>query len=374
MVLKTVAILGLVATGLAAFGGERVTLVPVLDRPPSFDLVAAMGASLVPVLFAYGGWQTSGFVMGELRRPERDMPRALLLGVAGVVVLYLSVNLVCLRALGADGLAQSRAPASDVMRLALGERGARLIALGIVISTLGFLAQGILTAPRVYYAMARDGLFFRAVGELHPKSRVPVVAIALQGLVAAVIAVSGRYEQILNYVVSVDFISFGLTGCALFVYRRRGERGAYKAPGHPLDDGLLRALVLGGRGRDDPPLSRRQRDRPPDPGRGPAGLRPLVRAEQGVSSPYSAYMEWAKTRSSARFNLASSGLAAYPLAELGAGPDVLELGDSFYGYRRSWSAWRARPGSIPTGSSTRPGRRWPTCSCSPRPPSPATRC
>jgi len=233
MVLKTVAILGLVATGFAAFGGERVTLTPVLDRPPSFDLVAAMGASLVPVLFAYGGWQTSGFVMGELRRPDRDMPRALLLGVAGVVVLYLSVNLVCLRALGSFGLGASRAPASDVMRLALGEKGARLIALGIVISTFGFLAQGILTAPRVYYAMARDGIFFRAVGELHPKSRVPVLAIALQGLVAAVIAVSGRYEQILNYVVSVDFISFGLTGLALFVYRKRGERGAFRAPGHP---------------------------------------------------------------------------------------------------------------------------------------------
>jgi APA family basic amino acid/polyamine antiporter len=233
MVLKTVAILGLVATGFAAFGGERVRLTPVLDRPPSFDLVAAMGAALVPVLFAYGGWQTSGFVMGELRRPERDMPRALLLGVAGVVILYLSVSLVCLRALGADGLAASRAPASDVMRLALGEKGARLIALGIVISTFGFLAQGILTAPRVYYAMARDGIFFRAVGELDPKSRVPVLAIALQGLVAAVIAVSGRYEQILNYVVSVDFISFGLTGLALFVYRRRGERGTFRAPGHP---------------------------------------------------------------------------------------------------------------------------------------------
>jgi APA family basic amino acid/polyamine antiporter len=234
MVLKTAAILGLVATGLVAFGGERVSLDPVLDRPPSFDLLAAMGAALVPVLFAYGGWQTSGFVMGELKKPERDMPRALLLGVAGVVVLYLSVNLVCLRALGADGLAASRAPASDVMRLALGERGARLIALGIVISTFGFLAQGILTAPRVYYAMARDGIFFEAVGRLHPQSRVPVLAIALQGLAAAVIAVSGRYEQILNYVVSVDFISFGLTGVALFVYRRRGERAAFRAPGHPV--------------------------------------------------------------------------------------------------------------------------------------------
>ncbi len=233
MVLKTIAILGLVATGFVMFGGERVALVPVLDRPPSLDLVAAFGAALVPVLFAYGGWQTSGFVMGELKRPERDMPRALLLGVAGVVVLYLSVNVVCLRALGADGLAASRAPATDVMRAALGERGARLIALGIVISTLGFLAQGILTAPRVYYAMARDGVFFRAVGELHPRSRVPVLAIALQGLVAGLIAVSGRYEQILNYVVSVDFIAMGLTGAALFVFRRRGETGSFRAPGHP---------------------------------------------------------------------------------------------------------------------------------------------
>jgi APA family basic amino acid/polyamine antiporter len=171
--------------------------------------------------------------MGELKRPERDMPRALLLGVSGVVVLYLSVNVVCLRALGSPGLAASTAPASDVMRLALGEGGARLIAAGIVVSTFGFLAQGILTAPRVYYAMARDGVFFEAVGRVHPRTRVPTLAIVLQGVAAAVIALSGRYEQILNYVVSVDFISMGLTGASLLVYRRRGEAGAFRAPGHP---------------------------------------------------------------------------------------------------------------------------------------------
>jgi APA family basic amino acid/polyamine antiporter len=233
MVLKTLAIAGLVGVGLAFFDGSRSPLSPALDRPPSLDLVTAFGAALVPVLFAYGGWQTSGFVMGELKQPQRDMPRALLLGVAGVVVLYLSVNVVCLRALGAEGLAASTAPASAVMRAALGERGARLIALGIVISTFGFLAQGILTAPRVYYAMARDGVFFEAVARVHPRTRVPLLAITLQGTAAAVIALSGRYEQILNYVVSVDFISMGLTGAALFVYRRRGERGRFRAPGHP---------------------------------------------------------------------------------------------------------------------------------------------
>ena len=233
MVLKIAAIAMLVAVGFAYFGGERAALAPALDRPVSFDLVTAFGAAMVPVLFAYGGWQTSGFVMGELKRPEKDMPRALLLGVAGVVVLYLSVNVVCLRALGAPGLAASTAPATDVMRAALGERGARLIAGGIVVSTFGFLAQGILTAPRVYYAMARDGVFFEAVGRVSPRTRVPTLAIVLQGAVAAVIALSGRYEQILNYVVSVDFISMGLTGASLFVYRRRGEKGAFRAPGHP---------------------------------------------------------------------------------------------------------------------------------------------
>jgi APA family basic amino acid/polyamine antiporter len=233
MVLKTLAIALLVAVGFACFDASRSPLTPVLDRPPSVELLTAFGAALVPVLFAYGGWQTSGFVMGELKRPARDMPRALLLGVAGVVVLYLSVNVVCLRALGVPGLAASMAPASDVMRAALGASGARLIALGIVVSTFGFLAQGMLTAPRVYYAMARDGVFFARLARVHPRTRVPILAITLQGAAAAVIALSGRYEQILNYVVSVDFISFGLTGAALFVYRRRGERGRFRAPGHP---------------------------------------------------------------------------------------------------------------------------------------------
>jgi APA family basic amino acid/polyamine antiporter len=230
MVLKIVAIAGLVICGFWFVGGPAVA---VVSAPVPAPGALAFGAALVPVLFAYGGWHTAGFVMGELKRPERDMPRALLLGVAGVVLLYVSVNVVCVRALGPAGLAATTTPASAVMRLALGEGGASLLALGIAFSTVGFLAQGILTAPRVYYAMAADGLFFRAVGFLHPKTRVPVVAITLQGLVAVVIALSGRYEQILNYVVSVDFIAMGLTASALFVFRRRGEVGSFRATGHP---------------------------------------------------------------------------------------------------------------------------------------------
>jgi APA family basic amino acid/polyamine antiporter len=121
------------------------------------------------------------------------------------------------------------------MRNAIGESGAWFIAFAISISTLGFLSQGMLTAPRVYFAMARDGLFFHWLTWLPRTSRVPVAAIALQGVLAAIIAVSGRYEQILSYVVSIDFIFFGLTGASLFVFRRRiGPATEHRTPGHPV--------------------------------------------------------------------------------------------------------------------------------------------
>ncbi len=194
----------------------------------------AFGAAVTPVLFAYGGWQTASFMTGEMRDPRRDLARALLLGVIGVTAIYLSVNVVCLRTLGPGGLAATVTPAYTLMQKAIGERGAVFMAVAISISTLGFLSQGMLTAPRVYFAMARDGLFFRWIAWLPKKTRVPVAAIALQGLLAAIIAVSGRYEQILNYVVSIDFIFFGLTGASLFIFRRRtGGAVEHRTPGHP---------------------------------------------------------------------------------------------------------------------------------------------
>ena len=125
-------------------------------RPTATGLLMA----LTPVMFAYGGWQTASFVAAEMRDPRRDLARGLLMGVIGVVVLYTAVTFTCVAVLGPAGLAETRAPASAVMRLALGETGANLIALGVAISALGFLSQGMLTTPRVYFAMAEDRLFF----------------------------------------------------------------------------------------------------------------------------------------------------------------------------------------------------------------------
>src|SRR5438876_9835355 len=162
MLLKIGAISALVLIGFAvghsaAAGFKSET---VLGQPVSFDLLKSIGAAMVPVAFAYGGWQTATFVSAEIRDPRRDLSRGLLLGVSGVVLLYLALNVACLRVLGPAGLDATTTPASDLVRMALGKNCARWIALAITISALGFLSQSMLTAPRVYYAMARDGLFF----------------------------------------------------------------------------------------------------------------------------------------------------------------------------------------------------------------------
>ncbi|HZN09643.1 MAG TPA: amino acid permease [Pyrinomonadaceae bacterium] len=235
MVLKIAAILGLVACGFLL--GDAVSTNDALST--SNASLQAFGLALVPVIFSYGGWQTATFVAGEIKEPRKNLPRGLIIGVIAVVLLYVAANVVYLSVLGARGLAASNAPASDAMRTVLGDFGARAIAAAIAISTVGFLSQSMLTAPRVYFAMANDRLFFSSVGRVHPRTRAPIVAIALQGMLAIVLALLGTYESILNYVVSVDVIFFGLTACCIFVFRRRlaqaidGE-GLIRVPGHPI--------------------------------------------------------------------------------------------------------------------------------------------
>jgi APA family basic amino acid/polyamine antiporter len=242
MVLKVLAIVVLIACGLLVAlpsGGQPGG--PVADTARAetggaWWMVPALAAALVPVLFSYGGWHTTTFMAGEVRDARRNLPRGLLLGVAGVTVLYLGVNYVCLRVLGVEELAANGSPAYEVMRRALGGRGAALLSAGIAVSALGFLSQAVLTSPRVYFAMARDGLFFQAVARIHPRTRVPVVAILLQGAFASVIAVSGTFHQILNYVMSVELVFLALTALSLFILRRRDKADAIVArdtvPGH----------------------------------------------------------------------------------------------------------------------------------------------
>jgi APA family basic amino acid/polyamine antiporter len=193
---------------------------------------------LVPVLFAFGGWQQTNFVAEELVQPRRNLPLALVLGVTIVVAVYLLANVVYLRTLGITGLAESKAPAADAMEIVLGATGATMIAAGIAVSTFGFLSLVILVTPRVYQAMAADGVFFPRLGRLHPRYHTPAAAILLQGGWAIILTLTGRYGDLLDYVVFGDWIFFALTTSTLFYFRRldgtleRGESG-FRMPVFP---------------------------------------------------------------------------------------------------------------------------------------------
>ncbi len=238
-VLKLAAIGMVVVAGIFALGNPA---------PPCLDcaalavpdgggaMIGAVGAALVPVLFSYGGWQQTNFIAEELIEPERNLPRALVLGVVVVVLVYVLANAAYLGALGVTGLAASSAPAADTMEVLLGPAGRVVITAGIVFSTFGFLNLVILVTPRVFQAMAADGLFFERFARLHPRFRTPVAAIVFLGVWSAALVYSGQYGALLDYVVFADWIFFGLTALTLVVFRRRdGVAGVrFRVPALPV--------------------------------------------------------------------------------------------------------------------------------------------
>ena len=212
-------------------------------------LLFAFGAALIPVMFSYGGWQNANYVAEEMKNPIRDLPTSLLAGTALVVLVYGLVNWVYLRTLGHAGLAGTQTPASDAASLLFGDTGNFIVTLGIAVSTFGFLNLTMLAPTRVYYAMARDGLFPERVARLHPRYSTPSVAIVIQTVWAIVLVLTGSYAQLVDYVVSADWLFFGLAGASLFVFRKRiplSERpeGVFATPGYPFVPGLFVAVAV----------------------------------------------------------------------------------------------------------------------------------
>jgi basic amino acid/polyamine antiporter, APA family len=197
------------------------------------------GAALIPVLFAYGGWQNANYIAEEIDNPRRNLPLSLLIGTIAVVIIYVLVNTVYLRTLGLEGLAATTTPASKAAAGLFGTWGDVFVTAAIAISTFGFLDLAILAPTRVYYAMAADGLFLPALARLHPIYRTPWLAIVIQSTWSCILAATGSYERLLNYVVFADWIFFGLTVGTVLVFRRRhpiADRpaDAYRAPGYPV--------------------------------------------------------------------------------------------------------------------------------------------
>ena len=238
--LKVAAIAALVLTGL--FFVPQIGFKPAAVAPT--DSLKSFGAAMIPVVFSYGGWQTANYVAGEIRNPARNLARALLVGVIAVITIYLLVNIACVRALGVTQLGATLTPASDVLERAAGPTGAALAAAAIALSAIAYLSQAMLTGPRVYFAMARDGLFFRQVAQVADSSHVPVISILLQAVWTGFLALSGSYDQILSYVTSMNFLFFGLSASCLFILRRKDRAAGrvanvYLAPFHPFSTGLF---------------------------------------------------------------------------------------------------------------------------------------
>jgi APA family basic amino acid/polyamine antiporter len=241
-VLKLVALAAVIVAGVAlGLGYHGAAPAPVTTGAPvvTGDLVRIIGVALVPILFTYGGWAHANNVGGEIRDPERTLPRAMLVGMAIVVVVYLLANVAYVAALGRDGLALSRAPATDTLRRAVGPLGGALVGLGIAFSTFGFVNITILSAPRILQTMAADGLFFRQAAELHPRFRTPAVALWCQAAWGVVLTATGSYGALLDYVVFGDWLFFASIVATLFVYRRRERESGlvargFRVPGYPI--------------------------------------------------------------------------------------------------------------------------------------------
>ena len=244
---KTLAIAALVI-GAFAVGGHGVAGGPLVPaRLHGAGLVSALFAGLVPAMFAYGGWQNANFIVEEMREPERHLPRAILVGVSIVVAVYVGANVAYVHVLGSQGLAATTTPAAELATAVLGPRGADVLSALVIVSTFGFLNLALMTAPRVYFAMARDGLFFERVARISPRTHVPVAAIVVQAVLASAFALSNTYAQLLGYAVFADWIFFSLAGVALIVLRAKKPDAPrpFRTPGYPVVPALFALAGFG---------------------------------------------------------------------------------------------------------------------------------
>lgn len=222
--------------------------VPPLEAPAS--LFVATGAAMISVLWAYEGWQYVTFSAGEAVNPQRDLPRAIVLGTLLLIAIYLLANVAYLAALGPERMAASERVASEAAAAVLGPWAGSAIALAIIISMYSAAHATTITAPRVYYTMGADGSFFPKLGEVHPRYGTPAFAIVSSCAWAAVLAVTGTFEQLLTYVVFVGWIFYGLGGAAVIVMRRKRPTAPrpFRVPGYPITPILfvLAAAILVG--------------------------------------------------------------------------------------------------------------------------------
>jgi APA family basic amino acid/polyamine antiporter len=240
---KVALIAFIIAAGLLGGKGDVANFSGAV---PTEGGVAGFFAAMVAALWAYDGWNNVSMVASEIQEPRRNLPRALIWGTLAVVAIYLLANAAYFYVLAPAEVAEGTRVAADMMRRILGEPGAAAVSVAAMISIFAALNGSILTGSRVPYAMARDGFFFRSVAHVHPDHRTPSVSILLLSAWAAVLVLSGRYEQLFTYVIFASWILYGMTTAAVVVLRRKRPdlHRPYRTLGYPVVPVLFVLVAL----------------------------------------------------------------------------------------------------------------------------------
>ena len=225
--------------------GSWPNFVPfIAQRPGSLPLGPALGAAMVGAFFSFGGWWDVSKIAGEVRDPGRNLPRAMLLGVLVVTAIYILVSAAFLYVVPLERVTSDQTFVAQAGAILFGRAGGIVFAAIVVVCVVSSLAALIMSAPRVYYAMAQDGLFLRAVARTHPRFGTPANAIFIQGLVASVLVSIGSFQQIISYFIFVAVVFLTLTGAGLFIVRSRDQEATpqFLIPAYPLP--LAAFLIL----------------------------------------------------------------------------------------------------------------------------------
>lgn len=232
--IKVVAIL--TVSGVLLWHGQHAVWGTANAGTHNASRVFGFGLAMISVLWAYEGWQYATYSAGETVQPQRTFPLAFLVGTTALITIYLFANISYVTALGASGVADSTRVMATALGVVVGHGAGQFVAVAILVSMFSAANSILLNAPRVFYAMAKDGLFFRSLARVHPRFGTPTLAICAAGIWSAILAVSGTFEQLLTYVVFIGWIFYALAAGSVFIYRKRAPDAVrpYRVPLYPL--------------------------------------------------------------------------------------------------------------------------------------------
>jgi APA family basic amino acid/polyamine antiporter len=234
--LKVVAIGGIIVVAFAIGQGSVEHFFPLWGVPSSGNLVAAVGVAMVATLWSYDGWNSLTYLAGEVREPQKNIPRALVIGTVAVIIIYVLTNLAYLYILPIDVMAQSKLVAADTMERIVGGYGGALVSLAVMISTFGTVNGTTMTSARVYFAMAKDKVFFQSMQYVHPRYRTPSKSLLVQCLWGSILTFTGTFDQLFTYVIFAGWIFYALGAAGIFIMRKKlpNPKRPYRTPGYPV--------------------------------------------------------------------------------------------------------------------------------------------